>query len=72
MGDKTALKFTVFADYHYKEGMYLSPVSDIEAIVEIDSDGNIEIFGTKSDWIHGVVPENLPASKMPKITSVKF
>ena len=33
MGDKNALKFTVFADYHYKEGMYLSPVSDIEEIV---------------------------------------
>ena len=33
MESKTALKFTVFADYHYKEGMYLSPVSDIEEIV---------------------------------------
>lgn len=42
------------------------------ATVEIDDDGNIEISGTKADWIHGVVPENLPASKMPEITGGKF
>ncbi len=28
-----ALKFTVFADFHYKQGMYLSPVSDIKEIM---------------------------------------
>lgn len=42
------------------------------AFCEVDFEGNIEIFGTKADWLYGVVPENLPASKMPEITSGKF
>ena len=42
------------------------------ATVEIDYDGNIEVFGTKADWIHGVIPEDLPAVKMPEITGGKF
>lgn len=42
MSDKTVLKFSIFADFHYKQGMYLSPVSDIEKIVNSSYDNDVD------------------------------
>ena len=44
MSDKTTLKFTVFADFHYKEGMYLSPISDIEEIVNFSHENGVDFI----------------------------
>ena len=47
MSDKTTLKFTVFADFHYKEGMYLSPISDIEEIVNFSHENGVDFIERK-------------------------
>lgn len=50
MGGKITLKFTVFADFHYKEGMYLSRVSDIEKIVNSANENCVDFMLHAGDF----------------------
>lgn len=55
MSNKTILKFTVFADFHYKEGMYLSPVSDIEKIVNSANENGVDFILHAGDYCNDYI-----------------
>lgn len=44
------LKFSVFADFHYKKGMYASTVGDLEAILKRASDENVDFIIHAGDF----------------------
>lgn len=50
MVKKNTLKFLVFADFHYKQGMYLSPISDVEEILTVANENKVDFILNCGDY----------------------
>lgn len=55
MNNQNTLKFLLFADFHYKQGMYLSPVADIDEMLTAANDKNVDIVIHCGDYCNDYI-----------------
>ena len=62
------IRFAIFADFHYKKGLYASTVDDLSSIMK-----RADESGAESSYLDGIIPKfNLGEEVSPKILSATF
>ncbi len=52
---ETEIKFSLFADFHYKEGMYLSSIADMQSIIDRGVENNVDFIMHAGDFCNDYI-----------------